>query len=327
MAFIGIFIFSCCTEKNSRGAGVCPIGIKRVDRALYEYLTGDRSEGDVLRECKDFLDVFGEKVIGIGTTDSSGFFHRLKEYFSDSLLMELYRDEMRLFPADISGIERQLADGVHILQSEFDSIRIPPFYMHVSGLHRNVIVTENFISLSADKYLGSDYAPYRRFFYDYQLRRMTPDRVAPDYLLGLLLTTFPFRGDSDRLLDRMLYEGQIRYLLSKLIPACSDAEIVGYSDEQEAWCRENESRIWAVMLREKHLYTADAFVVQKYMDDAPFTSFLSDRSPGRAGVWIGYRIVQAYMKRNAGMSVRQLMQQTDYRAMLRTSGFRPVEKK
>jgi hypothetical protein len=263
----------------------------------------------------------GEKIIGIGTTDSAGFFERLEAFFSDSTLMELYRDEIQTF-SDISSMEKEISFGFEVLQSEFDSIHIPQLYMHVSGLNRNLIVTDDFISLSADKYLGSIYKLYGDFFYDYQRQNMNPGKIVPDYLLGFLLTNFPFQGKKDVLLDRMLYEGKIRYVLSLLLPAYSDAEIIGYTDKQESWCRENESGIWKTMLQQKHLYTPDHIIVQKYMEDAPFTSFLSDRSPGRTGIWTGYRIIQSYMKHNSRISLQKLMQQTNCQEILRDSKYK-----
>jgi hypothetical protein len=313
--------FFCCSEKNSHRA-IYPVKISRFDLALYEYLTKNNTQEEMLQEYKPLLDLLGERVIGIGTTDSTGFFERLETFFSDSSLMKLYKDEVTLF-ADVSNLEKEISFGFEVIQSEFDSIRIPQLYMHVSGLNRNLIVTDDFISLSADKYLGSTYKFYEDFFYDYQRQNMKPGRIVPDFLLGFLLTNFPFQGNNDILLDRMLYEGKIRYILSTLLPAYSDAGVIGYTEQQELWYRENESGIWKNILQQQHLYTSDHVIVRKYMEDAPFTAFLSDQSPGKIGVRMGYGIIQTYMRHHAHISLQELMKMMDYQEILRNSKYKP----
>jgi hypothetical protein len=320
--FVFFIFFCCCAGKGDNDVEIQPVKIMRFDLVLYEYINGACSEETLLQVHKPFLDIFGDKIIGIGTTDSTGFFSRLKQFFSDSTLMELYEDETLLY-SNLSDIEARISFGFDVLQSEFDSINIPQLCMHVSGLNQNVIVTEDCISLSADKYLGSTYKLYQDFFYDYQRQNMTPGKVASDYLLAYLLTHFPFQGNQQVLLDRILYEGKIRYLLSMLIPSCSDAEIMGYTEMQELWCRENETEIWNAILQQKHLYVNDHLVVQKYVEDAPFTSFLSRQSPGRVGVWVGYRIVRSHMKHNPKTSLKAIMHSTDYPEILKNAKYKP----
>jgi hypothetical protein len=317
-----IFFFCCCTGKGDSSREIQPIKIVRFDLALHEYINGNCSEEDLLQAYRPFLNIYGDKVIGIGTPDSIGFFSRLKQFFSDSTLVELYKEEMLIY-SDLSDIETKISFGFDVLQSEFDSINIPQLCMHVSGLNQNIVVTEDCISLSADKYLGCSYRLYQDFFYDYQRQNMTPGNVAFDYLRAFLLMHFPFQGNQQVLLDRILYEGKIRYLLSLLVPSYSDAEIMGYTESQELWCRENEAEIWNTILQQKHLYANDYLVVQKYVEDAPFTSFLSSRSPGKVGIWVGYRIVRSHMKYNPKMSLKEIMCLTDYPEILKNAKYKP----
>ncbi len=315
------FFFFNCSDKKVYGEDI-PVKVNRFDKALYEYLKGEKNEDIFLNEYRDFLDVYGESVIGIGKTDSIGYFDRLKQLFSHPSLMEIYETELKTFE-DVSELEAGLSSGFGFLQSVFDSIQVPDIYMHVSGLNQNVVVTDRFLSISGDKYLGSEYKWYVPYFYDYLRQNMTPERVLPDYFLGFLMANFPFQGNDEVLLDQMIYEGKLRYILSLTLPTLSNAEIMGYTEEQNEWCKANESRMWKNIVQDKHLFNPNRFITEKYIHEAPYTSFLSNESPGKAGIWIGFQIVVAYVKQHPEVSLQELMYQTNYKKILQDSKYKP----
>ncbi len=317
---IFLFFFSC-TEKKAYGEDAY-ITINRFDKALYSYLSGQTSEEDLLKDHRDFLNLYGEKVIGIGKVDSLGFFSRLTTFFSNPELKQLYLDELNTFE-DINEKNKKISYGFNFLKNTFDSLKIPQVYMHVSGLNQNIIVSEKFLSISADKYLGERYKLYADFFYDYQRQNMNPERIVPDYLLGFLMTEFPLENDLKSLLDRMIYEGKIRYILSLALPSYSNAQIIGYSDKQEEWCMKNESKIWKTIIGSKHLFSQDPLIADKYINEAPYTSFLSDNSPGKVGIWVGYQIVCEYMKHSNRISLENLIKNTNSQEILKISTYNP----
>jgi hypothetical protein len=295
--------------------------IIRFDEHLYRYLTQNDS-GNLLDEHSSFLNEYGEKVIYVGKPDSLGFQERLHAFFSEPALMALYRDEQSKF-ADISEINAELSYGMEILLSNFPQLQRPRIYMHVSGLNQNVIVTDEILSLSADKYLGADYPFYQDFFYEYQRQLMSPDRIVPDYLLGFMMANFPFEGNEEILSDRMLYEGKLRYLLSQCIPNREIWEYVGYNKEQYTWCMNHQSKIWKSILENQHLFKPDYVTTSQYLKEAPYTASLPTESPGRTGVWLGYQIVVSYMKNHPETGMQELMNRTDYRDLLKLSKYKP----
>ena len=195
--------------------------------------------------------------------------------------------------------------------------------MHVSGFNRNIVVTDDILSLSADKYLGTDYLLYQNFFQDYQRKLMVPDRIVPDYLLGFMMANLPFIGDEDVLLDRILYEGKLRYILSQLLPNRQVWEFVGYDNEQYEWCVRHQSQIWETIQENHHLITGDYLTTTQYLKEAPHTAFLPVESPGRVGVWLGYQIISAYMKQKPKTGWQELINFTDYPELLKQSKFKP----
>jgi hypothetical protein len=315
------FSSSGCSGKETGREEVSDFKINRMDTELFNYLSNNASDS-ILQADTGFLNVFGEKVIHIGRTDSTGFYERLKKYFSEPTLMELYRNEQGQF-SDIQTLTNEVAYGLNVFLNEFPDIKRPQVYLHVSGLNQNVIVSDEILSLSADKYLGADYPLYGQFFYDYQRQLMSPDRMAPDYLLGFMMANLPFRGKADVLLDRMLYEGKLRYILSQLLPDRQPWEYVGYNEAQYTWCAGNQKRIWETILENQHLFAGNYPVTNQYLKEAPHTPFLPVESPGRVGIWLGYQIIISYMKQNPDTGFRQLTEVTDYRDLLKQSKYKP----
>ncbi|MDR0835245.1 MAG: gliding motility protein GldB, partial [Tannerella sp.] len=247
--FILTYLFPCCSGKQTYAEINPGLQIQRFDCDLYHYLI-DNEPDSCLNKDSAFLNEFGKNVIRIGLPDSSGFYDRLKNFFSEPTLMKLYRDEQEKF-TDISSINQELADGMAVLLQHFPALKQPELYFHVSGLNQNVIVTDDLLSISADKYMGVDYPLYQDFFYDYQRQLMSPDRIVPDALLGFLTANFHFKGKHEILLDNIVYQGKLRYFISQLLPERKIWEYVGYNAEQYAWCSSNEARIWKFILENK----------------------------------------------------------------------------
>jgi hypothetical protein len=321
-----LFILYClsfsCTGRRVSGERNPDLNIRRFDLDLYRYLNKQTTKESLTANYKTFLYIYGEQVIGIGIPDSAGFYENLYTFFSEPALMSLYKDQQSLFK-DLSFIDHELNPALTMLLKEFPNLKQPIVYVHVSGLNQNVIVTDEFLSLSLDKYMGSDYSLYQGYFYDYQLQNMRPERAAPDCLLGFMAANFPFKGNWEILLDRMLYEGKLCYILSQLMPGRKVWEYTAYSKEQYAWCKKNQSRIWESILKHDHLFVSNYKTTSQYMNEAPYTVAVSPESPGRVGGWIGFQIIGSYMKNHPEISLFQLITMTDARKVLEESGYNP----
>ena len=323
-----VLVFLCslfclgCTNPKAFGGDSLSIKINRFDVDLYQYLQDKKTGETLLLNDSLFLNVFGENVIYIGRTDSTGFFDRLRNFFSEPTLINLYQKQQEVF-ADVTSYEKELSTGFSLLLEAFPQLKLPKIYMHVSGLNQNMIVTDSILSLSADKYLGSDFPFYRETFYDYQRQRMRPEQVVPDYLLGFLYSEFPFEGNENALLDRMLYEGKIHYMLSLILTGRNAWETFGYTKEQYEWCEKSEAHIWKTILQQKQLYTTDYIITSQYINDAPYTAPLTSSSPGRAGIWVGYRIVASYMKNHPKTTLSELIRMTNYQEFFKEARYKP----
>jgi hypothetical protein len=81
--------------------------------------------------------------------------------------------------------------------------------------------------------------------------------------------------------------------------------------------------MWTHLIENKYLFSTDRFMIDKFILDGPYTRDFGRESPGRAAVWIGYRIVSAYMAKNPGINLSALMAEKDYMKILNQSTYNP----
>jgi len=81
--------------------------------------------------------------------------------------------------------------------------------------------------------------------------------------------------------------------------------------------------MWAYLIEKKLLFSTDRLTMDKFLLPGPFTKDFGRGSPARAAVWIGYRIVQSYMRRQKGITFQALMEEKDYIMILNRSGYNP----
>jgi hypothetical protein len=299
-----------------------PVHIHRFDKDLFQLISQDTPElqEKIAADYPAILSVIGLGIFDIKDTQQPEFFDRLVNYYSEPALNKLYRDAMKQYD-DIQMIEADLGVGFQYLKTNFPSMQIPAVYMHVSGLLQNTLVGDSLLSISIDRYLGLDYPLYKDFFYDYQLQKMIPERIVPDYLRARLLSAYPFKGNNRVLLERMIYEGKIRYVIHKALPKVLPEIIMGYTLVEYQWCKQYEKVIWQTIIERNHLYTPDAATTENYFAERP-SDFIANDAPGDLGSWVGWQIVTKYMDRT-NASIEELMNNADFQGVLTQSRYRP----
>lgn len=322
--FFSFCLISCNGQNNRMIQEIqgSPLSIHRFDKELYRLIetTDTMYRSTIAEKYPQMLAILGKGVLNMQRADMPGFFDKLVHFYSEPTLKGLYRDALSQYDS-IAPIEQALGAGFARLQACFPTMQIPAVYLHISGFNQNVLVGDSLLSLSIDKYLGSDYPLYKEFFYDYQRKKMTPAYVVPDLLAGWIMSEYPFTGNENVLLDRMIYEGKIKYIIQLLQPEMSAAEMIGYTQPAYTWCKENEANLWKAMIERKHLYTPDQMTTAKYFEEMPST-FLASEAPGNIGTWVGWQIVKKYME-ETNASPETLMQNTDSQNILATSKYKP----
>ena len=318
----------CGCNRTSFGMNDDSIGIRinRFDSILYQWVETDDSESlqSLISDYPQLLGLLGKTLFQTNETDSSTFFDNLKKHYSNPTLKSLYNDALTFYAANsptMNQIEKECSNSFTRLNKLLPSMQIPAVYMHVSGLQQNMIVADSLLSFSIDKYMGARYPLYEKFFYNYQLKSMIPERVAIDGLYAWLITEFPFQAKENDLLERMIYEGKIIYLLMQTGNDYTFQQIVPLTNDEYKWCLKHESMLWKTMINRKHLHEADAITISKYLSPVPI-SFISEDAPGHLGNFTGYRIVARFMKQTK-TSCEELMHNNNANEILQKSKYKP----
>lgn len=302
------------------------VSIQRFDNALMRVRT-DSIREDVralYQQFPLFMPVFMEDVLGVYRQDTDYLCAALPAFLTDTLygFEQTNRYEQTLFQ-DISDLEHSISSAfsrIHYLYSDWS---IPTLYFFVSGFQTSLCWVGEDMAVGCDMYLGSDYPYYNRVVHHYQKQTMRKECLPADVVSAYLFAHVPYPCRQRRLLDGMLYQGRIIYLLSLCFPNLPDYEIIGYSKEQWAWCEQHEQDIWNMLMDKKDLFKYDNLTLASYLNDGPFTAEISQQCPARIGVWLGWRIIDSYVRHHDEVSLVDLMSQADSQQILEQSAYRP----
>lgn len=219
---------------------------------------------------------------------------------TNPLLRELY-NEVQFRYGNLTSLEEDLTSFFGHVQYYFPKYKTPRVITLISevDLDAKAIYADSIALIALDCYLGNEH----RFYADFpKFKRINFDenQILPD-----LVTSFSYgkiAPPSDKnLLSIMIYHGKELYLKDKLIPNFTDGAKIAYTDEQIAWCKENEEQMWRYFIENNLLYEANIKNEHRFINDAPFSKFyleIDNESPGRVGQWLGWQIVRSYMENN-----------------------------
>jgi hypothetical protein len=299
--------------------------IHRFDRLLFAQQNFE-AQSQLLQsypQHRDFIDLYTEKILRIGHVGMDSFEQELNRFVGDTVIAEVADTVLQRF-WDTDELEKWIDSGFRHYRYYFPEEAVPDIYTYVSGFNESLVVAENFVGLSLDKYLGADCR-----FYEYlgiprfKALNMYPMKMVADLFYGWALTEYPYSDSVDHLLSNMLYQGKLLYYTEAMLPDMPDSVLIGYTGKQLDWCDENEAAMWTYLVDQKLIYNSDRLVLRKFMGDAPFTNAFGQDSPGRTGAWLGWQIVRSYMNKNQNVGLRELMTLHDAQRLLSASAYYP----
>ena len=270
----------------------------------------------------ELFELYNGRVICIGTPREPEYPEKLTKFLTDSDMNHTYKRVMEVYP-DLKDIETGLGKAFSIYHKEFPDQVIPSIYTLISGFNQMMTTADTILAISLDNYLGRNEDMYVRLDIANYLR-YTMDRkyLVPDCMKAWLYTEFPYNDSIDNVLTNILYQGKMMYALHHLFPETPDSLIFGYTPEQVHWCRNNTAQMWTFLVEKKMLYSSDYLTITKLIGPAPFCALFTRESPGRASIWLGYRIIVSYMKSNK-VTLESLLQDNDYQQILVKAKFKP----
>jgi hypothetical protein len=301
------------------------IEIRRLDRDLFA-IDIDSIQYHLARITKnygDFFDIYNHLIIRIGDARSAAYEQQLRRFLTDIDIYRLQKETQAVFP-DLDDITSEIEKSFRRYKYFFPGYPVPRVYTFISGFNQSVVVADSILAIGLDKYLGPDHSFYSQLQLPlFQRNKMYPAKIPADGLIGWAMTEFEFNDEKDDLISNMIYQGKMLYFADRVLPDHHDTIKTGFSRKQLEWCKKNERQMWTYLVENKILFSTDAKTIDSFINEGPFTSVFPRESPARAAVWLGWRIVENYMRRNPHITLEQLMLEHDYHLILNNARYRP----
>lgn len=185
-----------------------------------------------------------------------------------------------------------------------------------------VLYNNDIMLLSLDTYLGEDHMFYEGI-QTYIKQDMNPRYIIPDCALAIAKSEI-LNPQENTFLSVMLWYGKQIYLSKKYAPEYKEYDFLHFTEAEMIWANENEEQIWKYFIENELLYSNNPKVLERFVLPAPFSKFylqLDNESPGQLGLFIGFKIVDAYMKNN-DVSLQQLMN-TSATEIFKNAAYKP----
>lgn len=316
LPLLALLLFSC-KDENAAEDKVAEVQVGKVNITRFDDLFYNSKPGDLPRLKKQFPYLFPPEDPDTVWTNK----------IKTPLLQELHAEVDKQYPADNKKLGDDIEGLLQHIKYYYPKTNMPHVVTLISEMdyESRVIYADTLVLISLDLYLGSEHRYYVDFP-KYQRENFKPSQILPDLVSAFSHGKIAPSKDYT-LLSSMIYFGKQLYLKDKLIPAVADYDKIGYTKEQMAWMKENEAEVWRFFVEGKLFYDTDPKLLNRFINPAPFSKFylgFDNETPGRAGQWVGWQIVRAYMENNKDVTLQQLMA-ADAKTIFDNSKYKPAK--
>jgi gliding motility-associated lipoprotein GldB len=332
--FLWLFLSACLLfscghnrlEVNVSSVQMEAVKIPRFDRDFFALNATNISQAlpALQKKYPGFAEPYLINILRCGGMKDNACIPEIIRFVSDKDMRETYQECQKVFPV-MNPMEDKLRNVFLHYKYYYPQAKIPNVIAIMSGFYCWIgYYSDTALSISLEMYLGNKNRLYDMLpFPNYKRVNMRKEYIVSDFVHAWMLKLFPNSNKSGTLLNEMIYQGKLLYLADALMPEETDTLKIGFTKNQLDWCVKNENNVWGYFIKNKFLYSNDITVVTKFTGEAPFTTGFVKESPGRTGVWIGWRIVRKYMDNNPKVTLDQLMQENDPQKILSQSRYKP----
>ena len=193
------------------------IEVQRYDRLQSRYLTtGDFSALQQMNiEYPMETRTLVEDVLQIGEVNDPEINSKFLNFYQDTILQSIIA-EAELQYASMKDINRQFADAFKQLEKLLPKLPLPVIYSQIGALDQSIVVGNNTIGISLDKYLGTGYALYQKYYTEQQRSTMQRSYIVPDALSFYILSHYPLKNhDSCSQAQRDMHMAKVMWVVNR----------------------------------------------------------------------------------------------------------------
>ncbi len=324
---ICLILISSCKENINKSTNQAEVSvqIKRFDKDLFDMNKNitTKSLDSLATKYNEFYNIYFGQIMNFGNPKAPTFQPLVNDFVNHPDLRALYADVSKNY-TNLQPIEEELNLMFSNYQKLFPKDTLPEVATFISGFNNAVITSNKYVGIGLDMFMGMNYPYYASVdFPDYITRRLNTEYIIPSVAKAIVSAKYEQLENNPTFLDEMIYQGKILILIDQLLPEFNDTLKIGYTAEQLAWCKANESNIFKLFVDENVLFSSELTKYKKYIDEAPFTSGLANESAPRIGIWCGWQIMKKYMEQNKNSTIDEIMNEKDSQKILKLSQYKP----
>lgn len=336
-----VFFMQACKNKEAAPdvSGIKALTvIQRFDKDFFamDTLQIDNSLNKLHQQYPEFLPDFLVKILGVNPSDPQAA-AAIKSFIRS--YKTVYETADKMAEKSLPGLSKNMEQALRYMQYYVPAWKpdspfvitsfvgpmdvFEPFPLGDYGDVR----TRNGVGIALQLHLGEKAPLYESgreagLFYDYQVRRFTPETMIVNSMKNVIVDAFPYNSSGNTLIDEMIEKGKRLYLLDKVLAETPDTLKLGYTNQQLKGCYANEALIWNYFIKNDLLYSKDVSINQNYIKDGPKTAELGNGAPGYIGLFVGRQVVMTYMKRHPEISIDALIKK-DPKEILEEAKYKP----
>jgi len=269
-------------------------------------------------------ELYFEKLLQAGRLEDNSYLKSTQLFFANENIKAL-NDSVQLIYNDFEAPLAEVEMAYKYFKHYFPNKELPQPFTAITEFGPAAFTLDTAtVGISLDMYLGEDFVYYPSLgFPQYQIKHFKPAYLPANTMKAIYTATFPFEKEPYTMLDQMIYNGKILYLLDLTLSNNNDNLKISYTQEQIEWANSNVGRVYAFFIEKELLYETKSSKFNKYINEGPTSSGMPIESPGNIGSWLGWQIVRAFMANNPEVSVEKLMQINEGQLILAKSKFKP----
>lgn len=326
---MALSIHACLGDGSNRAPDVSDIsvnvGLQRFEQDLFALDTNHLQEGlsTLAQQYPDFLPFFLTEIAHDQTNPDESPLDAISGFAKSPQVRRLNDSCQAAYP-DLAGLHRDLTEMMRYYRYYFPQKPLPRFVTAVTEFIGDAYaVNDTLVMIGLDMFLGEEFSGYNPDFFPYYLRRQFQPAYITTKVAMALSSKVVGPPPGERILDHMINNGKILYLMDCLLPAVPDSMKMGYTREQLEGCIANEQEVWARLLALQVLYQPLNAKNQKIVMPSPSTDIVFQESPGEVGNWVGWQIVKAYMRRYPDTSLEKMLNLRDSQQFLEQAKYKP----
>jgi len=327
--FLAIFVLSIIIpscENNPFKVDISEVNVefktKRLDQDLFRSTESDfrAINAKLQNEYGIFYTHYLAEIIRIGLPTDPMVSVQLEHFVQDRNWQET-QSQIDLVFADIESVAGQFEEAFRYYKYHFQEAQIPDLVFYNSGFNVGVYPTNTHLGVGLEWFLGVDNPVVQRLaperFPKYLKDKLDKKYMAVNAIKGWMMVNHQNILLKEDIISMMIFHGKMMYLVDAVFPELTDEIKMNYSAENLVWCQTHEYNVWTYLIENKVLYSTNPKELAGFFNDGPFTPGISQESPARVGIWMGWQIVRQYMKKNPDVTLQQLLQEQNHQKILK----------